>query len=126
MVRPGSPTMLIEKEFVFDSAHFLPLVAQDHKCRKLHGHTYKIVVGVEGEPNEQGWIIDFAEISAAVQPILNRIDHTLLNAVPGLDNPTAENIAVWIYNEIKKILPVMSFISVQEGLASRVIYPKKK
>lgn len=117
--------MLIEKEFVFDSAHFLPHVALNHKCRKLHGHTYKVVIGVEGEVNEQGWIIDFADISAVVQPILGKIDHTLLNAVPGLDNPTAENIAVWIHDEIKKHLPILSFVSVQEGLASRVIYPRK-
>lgn len=117
--------MIIEKEFVFDSAHFLPLVPANHKCRKLHGHTYKVVVGVEGDADDKGWIIDFADISAAVQPILNTIDHTLLNAVPGLDNPTAENIAMWIYNEIKKKLPILSFISVQEGLASRVIYPRK-
>lgn len=117
--------MLIEKEFVFDSAHFLPLVAENHKCRKLHGHTYKVTIGVTGEPNEQGWIIDFAEISAVVKPVLQKIDHTLLNAVAGLENPTAENIAVWIYERVKKELPILQFVVVQEGMASRVVYPHK-
>ena len=117
--------MLIEKEFIFDSAHFLPLVAENHKCRKLHGHTYKVTIGVSGEPNEQGWIIDFAEISAVVKPILHKIDHTLLNAVAGLENPTAENIAMWIYDRVKKDLPILQFVIVQEGMASRVIYPHK-
>ncbi|MBN8223064.1 MAG: 6-carboxytetrahydropterin synthase QueD [Spirochaetes bacterium] len=117
--------MLIEKEFVFDSAHFLPFVAQDHKCRRLHGHTYRVVIGVEGDVGETGWIMDFADISAAVQPILQTIDHTLLNAVDGLDNPTAENIAVWIFSRVKEVVPLLSFVSVQEGLSSRVIYPRK-
>ena len=94
--------MQIEKEFVFDSAHFLPLVAEDHKCRKLHGHTYRVTIAVSGEVNSQGWIIDFAEISEVVKPILRSIDHTLLNSVAGLENPTAENIAVVIWNKIKK------------------------
>jgi 6-pyruvoyltetrahydropterin/6-carboxytetrahydropterin synthase len=117
--------MLIEKEFIFDSAHFLPFVHQDHKCRKLHGHTYRIVIGIEGDVDASGWIMDFADISAAVQPILQSIDHTLLNAVPGLENPTAENIAVWIFNRVKTAIPLLSFVNVQEGLSSRVIYPGK-
>lgn len=117
--------MIIEKEFVFDSAHFLPRVAADHKCRKLHGHTYKVVIAIEGETDDKGWIIDFADISAVVQPILHRIDHTLLNAVPGLENPTAENIAMWIFHELKARLPLLTFVTVQEGLASRVVYSGK-
>lgn len=117
--------MIIEKEFVFDSAHFLPFVAPDHKCRKLHGHTYRIVIGIEGEIDANGWIMDFADLGAAVNPILQSIDHTLLNAVPGLENPTAENIAVWIFNRVKAAVPLLSFVNVQEGLSSRVIYPRK-
>jgi 6-pyruvoyltetrahydropterin/6-carboxytetrahydropterin synthase len=116
----------IEKEFVFDSAHFLPLVHEGHKCKKLHGHTYKVVICISGEPDASGWIMDFADISAVVQPVILRIDHTLLNAVPGLENPTAENIAVWIFNEVAKSLPQLDFVCVQEGLASRVIYPTNK
>jgi 6-pyruvoyltetrahydropterin/6-carboxytetrahydropterin synthase len=117
--------MLIEKEFIFDSAHFLPYVAEDHKCRRLHGHTYKVIIGIEGDVDASGWIMDFADISAGVQPILQGIDHTLLNAVDGLDNPTAENIALWIYNRIKKINPLLSSVSVQEGQSSRVVYAPK-
>lgn len=117
--------MLIEKEFIFDSAHFLPFVAEDHKCRRLHGHTYKVIIGIEGDVGSTGWIMDFADISAAVQPIMQGIDHTLLNAVDGLDNPTAENIALWIFERVKKKIPLLSFVSVQEGLSSRVIYRGK-
>lgn len=117
--------MQIEKEFIFDAAHFLPLVAQDHKCRRLHGHTYRVTIGVEGEPDSRGWIIDFAEISAVVKPILKQIDHNLLNAVRGLENPTAENIARWIFQQVKPQLPIMNFVIVQEGAGSRVIYNEK-
>lgn len=117
--------MVIEKEFFFDAAHFLPLVALDHKCRRLHGHTYKVVVGVEGKADAQGWIMDFADISAIMKPILKQLDHTLLNAVPGLENPTAENIAQWLYDKSKKELAAISYIIVQEGVASRVIYPHR-
>lgn len=117
--------MIIEKEFFFDAAHFLPLVAHDHKCRRLHGHTYKAIIGVEGNINEQGWLIDFADISALVKPIIKKIDHTLLNAVPGLENPTAENIAIWLFAQIKVVLPAISFVIVQEGANSRVIYPQR-
>jgi len=117
--------MLIEKEFYFDSAHFLPFVAPDHKCRKLHGHTYKVTIGITGDLTSQGWVIDFADISALVQPVIATLDHTLLNSIVGLDNPTAENIAMWIYKELIKHLPVLSFVTVQEGVASRVTYSEK-
>ena len=117
--------MQIEKEFIFDSAHFLPLVPDEHKCRKLHGHTYRVTIAVSGEVNPQGWIIDFAEISDVVKPILRTIDHTLLNSVAGLENPTAENIAQWIYTRVKQELPVLDFVIVQEGASSRVIFPKR-
>jgi len=117
--------MQIEKEYVFDSAHFLPLVAENHKCRKLHGHTYRVTIAISGEVNEKGWIMDFAEIGDIVKPIVRSIDHTLLNAVPGLENPTAENIARWLYERIKEKLPVLLFVIVQEGESSRVIYPQR-
>lgn len=117
--------MTIEKEFVFDAAHFLPLVPLEHKCRRLHGHTYNVVIGVDGEVGPQGWIMDFADISAVIKPILKQIDHTLLNAVPGLENPTAENIAQWLYAKSKAEIPAVSYVTVQEGVASRVIYPRR-
>jgi 6-pyruvoyltetrahydropterin/6-carboxytetrahydropterin synthase len=117
--------MIIEKEFFFDAAHFLPLVPLNHKCRRLHGHTYKVVIGVEGEAGPMGWIMDFAEISALIKPILKEIDHKLLNAIPGLENPTAENIAQWLYEKSKKELSAVTYVIVQEGVASRVIYPRR-
>ena len=118
--------MQIEKEFIFDSAHFLPLVPENHKCRKLHGHTYRVTIAVSGEINPQGWIMDFAGIGDVVKPIVRSIDHTLLNSVEGLENPTAENIARWLFDRIKEKLPVLAFVIVQEGESSRVIYPKRQ
>lgn len=115
--------MIIEKEFIFDAAHFLPNVHEQHKCRRLHGHTYTVTIAVEGSPNEIGWVVDFGDISAVVQPILRQLDHTLLNAVLGLENPTAEIIAMWIYEQVKKKLVGLHCVVVQEGFASRAIYP---
>lgn len=118
--------MVIEKEFVFDAAHFLPYVPQNHKCRRLHGHTYRVTLGIEGEVDEKGWIIDFAAISEAMKPLFQKIDHNLLNAVEGLDNPTAENIARWIFDNGKKVLPFIAFVIVQEGASSRAVYPGRQ
>lgn len=117
--------MTIEKEFVFDAAHFLPFVAPGHKCRGLHGHTYTVVIGIEGDVGPQGWIMDFADISAAIRPILKQLDHRLLNSVPGLENPTAENIAQWLYDKSKNKIHAVSYVIIQEGVASRVIYPRR-
>ncbi|MCX7632262.1 MAG: 6-carboxytetrahydropterin synthase QueD [Turneriella sp.] len=117
--------MLIEKDFVFDAAHFLPYVPAEHKCRRLHGHTYTVIAAVSGECTKEGWVMDFAEIAEAIQPILKQIDHRLLNAIPGLENPTAENIAHWIYERAKIKLPQLVYITVQEGLSARAIFPQR-
>jgi len=86
--------MEIFKEYTFEAAHRLPNVPPGHKCARLHGHSFHLAVHVKGPVTEPlGWVLDFADISAAVNPLIARLDHYYLNEIPGLENPTSENIA---------------------------------
>lgn len=88
------------KVYKFSASHQLPHVPDGHKCKRLHGHNYKIEIEVRGEINfNLGWVVDFAEIDDNMKPIIEKLDHFHLNDIPGLENPTAENIAHWILNE---------------------------
>lgn len=115
--------MIIYKEFTFDSAHFLPNVPEGHKCKHMHGHTYHIRITLEGpvEPHV-GWVLDFSELKEQWKPIEKVLDHKVLNDIPGLENPTAENIAVWIWNKLVDTLPYLSEIELKETPTSGVIY----
>jgi 6-pyruvoyltetrahydropterin/6-carboxytetrahydropterin synthase len=110
--------MIIWKEFTFDSAHLLPHVPEGHKCGRLHGHTFKVRVEVAGRVDDRGWVMDFADIKAAVQPLIDQLDHQYLNDIPGLDNPTSENIAIWLRDRIP--LEQLDAIEVQETCTSGV------
>ena len=90
----------IGRSYSFESAHFLPKVPQGHRCRNLHGHTYRVDVVIKGTIDLRGFVKDFAEMDEQIQPILNQIDHRLLNEVQGLENPTAEIIAHWLLERI--------------------------
>ena len=115
--------MEIYKEFSFDSAHFLPLVPEGHKCRNMHGHTYKLKVYIKGQPDTQfGWIMDFKELKDVVGPVIDQLDHKLINEIKGLENPTAENITIWIWQQIKPLLPLLSKIELHETPTTGVIY----
>lgn len=115
--------MEIFKKFTFDSAHFLPRVPDGHKCKEMHGHTYHLTVFMEGEPNKEfGWIIDFADIKKVIKPIIDSIDHKVLNNIDGLENPTCEEIAIWLWNKIKPELPLLSKIQLNETPTTGVIY----
>lgn len=115
--------MILYKEFTFDSAHFLPQVPAGHKCSQLHGHTYKLTVFAEGavQPNS-GWVLDYSELKKAVEPVIQLLDHRLLNEVPGLENPTSEVMAVWFWDKLKERLPQLSRIELKETPTSGVIY----
>ena len=90
--------MELRKTFQFEAAHFLPHLPTLHKCRRLHGHSFKVEVVVEGECDAKlGWVMDYAEIADAFKPILEKLDHYHLNEIPGLENPTSENIAVFCW-----------------------------
>jgi 6-pyruvoyltetrahydropterin/6-carboxytetrahydropterin synthase len=115
--------MEIWKEFSFDAAHLLPNVPDGHKCRRLHGHTYTVRVHVRGEPDPSvGWIVDFADIKAAFDPIRDRLDHYYLNEIEGLENPTAEVLSRWIWQRLAPRLPGLSRIEIQETCTSGCTY----
>jgi len=114
--------MEIFREFTFEAAHRLPHVPGDHKCSRLHGHSYRVEVHVHGEVDPAtGWVMDFADIKAAFQPILDQLDHYYLNEVPGLDNPTSENVARWIWDRLTGALP-LSAVMVRETCTSGCVY----
>jgi 6-pyruvoyltetrahydropterin/6-carboxytetrahydropterin synthase len=118
--------MQIFKSFTFDSAHFLPNVPEDHKCRNIHGHTYRLVVYLEGPlDSHKGWVADFAVIKKIIDPVIKRVDHHLLNDIPGLENPTCELIAVWLWDNIKSSLPSLAKVELHETPTSGVVYEGK-
>jgi 6-pyruvoyltetrahydropterin/6-carboxytetrahydropterin synthase len=115
--------MDIFKEFTFESAHRLPNVPAGHKCARLHGHSFKVELYVTGDIDESaGWIIDFADIKAAFKPLLEQLDHNYLNEIEGLENPTSEHIAIWIWDRLKPRLPQLSKVVVRETCTSGAIY----
>jgi 6-pyruvoyltetrahydropterin/6-carboxytetrahydropterin synthase len=106
--------MEIFKEFAFEAAHRLPRVPADHKCGRLHGHSYKATVHIKGDLDpDRGWVLDFAEIKVALAPVVDQLDHRYLNDVEGLDNPTAENVARWIWERLAGALPLAA-VAVRE------------
>lgn len=115
--------MIIYKQFSFDAAHFLPNVPEGHKCREIHGHTYHLTVFAEGLiTTPEGWVLDFGDLKKMMKPILGKLDHHLLNDIPGLENPTAELLSVWIWNSLKPVLPGLVKIELKETPTSGVIY----
>jgi 6-pyruvoyltetrahydropterin/6-carboxytetrahydropterin synthase len=115
--------MEIFKEFSIEAAHWLPNVPEGHKCRRLHGHSFHIEIHVEGAVDEKrGWVMDFSDIKAAFKPIHDQIDHRCLNDVQGLENPTSENLARWIWSHLLPALPSLSKVVVRETCTSGCIY----
>ena len=103
------------KSFNFDAAHFLPLVAHDHKCRRMHGHTYRVEVICEGGLDERGMVVDYAEIADAWEYLHDTLDHRTLNDVPGLENPTTEVLAPWLLERMYAALPSVVAVRVCES-----------
>lgn len=115
--------MLISKSFTFEAAHLLPNVPEGHKCRRLHGHSFKVELSVEGPIGEtSGWVMDFADISAVCRQIEDRLDHRYLNEIEGLENPTSEVLARWIWREARPALPMLTAVEVRETCTTRCIY----
>ncbi|MBU2914007.1 6-carboxytetrahydropterin synthase QueD [Reichenbachiella agariperforans] len=118
--------MVIFKKFAFDSAHFLPNVPEGHKCKNIHGHTYHLTVFLEGDLDEDfQWVMDFKDLKDVVKPVIDRLDHNMINDIPGLENPTAERITVWIWDQIKPHLPLLSKLELNETPTSGVVYEGK-
>lgn len=113
----------IFRQFSFDSAHYLPNVAEGHKCRHMHGHTYRLVVHLTGNTDSHlGWVMDFAELKTIIGEIVDTIDHKVLNDIAGLENPTCENITIWLWNKLKPKLPLLTKIELHETPTSGAVY----
>lgn len=113
----------LRKTFQFEAAHLLPHLPESHKCRRLHGHSFQAEVVVAGECDPKlGWLIDYADIAEAFAPLHRQLDHRYLNEVPGLENPTSENIALWIWNRLKPRLPLLAEVTVAETCTARCVY----
>ncbi len=111
------------KSFGFEAAHFLPGFPDGHKCRRLHGHSYRVDVIVEGDvPEGRGYLIDYADIKTAFDPIRRQLDHYCLNDITGLEDSTAENLAAWICDRLKPKLPLLAEIRVHETCSNGCEY----
>ncbi|MHA7816833.1 MAG: 6-carboxytetrahydropterin synthase QueD [Pseudohaliea sp.] len=115
--------MDIYKDFHFEAAHRLPNVPEGHKCARLHGHSFHLRVTVRGEaPEPSGWVMDFADLKAAVKPVIDRLDHYYLNEIEGLENPTSENLCRWIWAQLAPALPALCAVEIRETCTSGCIY----
>ena len=115
--------MEIFKEFTFEAAHRLPNVPPGHKCARLHGHSYSVAVHISGPVGDDtGWVRDFADLSGAMRPVLDQLDHYYLNDIEGLDNPTSEVLARWIWVRLCPELGNLSQIVVRETCTSGCVY----
>ncbi len=111
--------MDIFKVFTVEAAHRLPHVPEGHKCARLHGHSFRIELHLSGPVDPHaGWVMDFADVKVAFKPIYDRLDHHYLNDIPGLENPTSERLAAWIWDQAKPVLPLLSAVVVHETCTS--------
>ena len=115
--------MLIWKEFTFEAAHRLPNVPPEHKCARLHGHSFRVAVYVRGPLDARlGWVRDFADLGEAWAPMHEALDHRYLNEIPGLENPTSEVLARWLWDRLAPALPDLARIVVQETCTTGCVY----
>jgi 6-pyruvoyltetrahydropterin/6-carboxytetrahydropterin synthase len=113
----------LTKDFTFEAAQTLPAAPEGHKCRQMHGHSFKIEVSVEGEVERStGWVYDHAAITVAMKPLIALLDHAYLNDVDGLENPTIENIASWFWDKLASQLPGLCEIAIHETPTARCVY----
>lgn len=115
--------MELRKTFQFEAAHLLPLLPETHKCRRLHGHSFQVELVVSGPVDPKlGWVMDYADVTKTFQPTWEKLDHHYLNEIEGLENPTSENVAVWIWERVKPQLPLLKEVIVAETCTARCVY----
>jgi 6-pyruvoyltetrahydropterin/6-carboxytetrahydropterin synthase len=113
----------LTRAFTFEAAHRLPRAPEGHKCRRLHGHSFRVEISVDGEvAPETGWFLDYGVMKEAVEPIRRDLDHYYLNEIAGLENPTSENLARWIWERLRPVLPSLARITVHETCEARCEY----
>ena len=116
-------TVRMFKEFRFEAAHRLPNLPPEHKCHRLHGHSFRVRLTLEGPVDvETGWLMDFADIGRIASPVQDELDHHYLNEIPGLENPTAEVLAAWIWSRVAPELPQLKSVTVRETCTSACVY----
>jgi 6-pyruvoyltetrahydropterin/6-carboxytetrahydropterin synthase len=110
-------------EFRFEAAHRLPHVPEGHKCARLHGHSFKVELAIKGAVDPKtGWFIDFGLLTDAWEPLQNQLDHNYLNDLPGLENPTSEVLARWIWERMRPAFPSLERVTVFETCNARCEY----
>jgi len=115
--------MQIFKVFQFEAAHLLPNLPDGHKCKRLHGHSFRVEIHVDGPIDRMtGWVMDYAEIKQRCRPVLDELDHRYLNEIEGLENPTSENLAQWIWHRLEPRLPILTKVVVQETCTCGAVY----
>lgn len=115
--------MDIFRVFQIEAAHRLPNVPPEHKCARLHGHSFRIEVHVSGALDDKlGWVMDFADLRRVFQPLFDQLDHRCLNDIDGLENPTSENMARWVWQRLSGELPGLKKIVVQETCNAGCVY----
>ncbi|WP_409477320.1 6-pyruvoyl trahydropterin synthase family protein [Pseudobdellovibrio sp. HCB154] len=114
----------LKSHFQIESARFLPLLPEGHPCKSMHGHSFKIILTLRGPLDPKvGWVQDYHEINEVMRPLLSEIDHRVLNEVKGLENPTSELLAVWIYDRTKAKLPLLKSVTIMETPTTECTYP---
>ena len=121
-----NPTMKFElkSQFQIESARFLPNLPKTHPCSRMHGHSFVLIFTLHGTLNpETGWVRDYHEITESLKPMLNQLDHRVLNEVPGLENPTSEMLAMWLYDRAQKLIPELVKVTVKETPTTECSFP---
>ncbi len=119
----GAVQVELSREYRFEAAHQLPKVPAGHRCSRLHGHSYKIEILVSGPMDEDsGWLIDFYDLDQAVQPLVEALDHRLLNEIEGLENPTCERLCSWVWRRLAPVLPQLAAVTIWETVDARCTY----
>lgn len=114
----------LKTQFRIESARFLPNLPEGHPCRRMHGHSFLITLKLVGTADPQiGWVRDYHEIEESLKPLKTKLDHRALNEVEGLQNPTSENLARWIYENARKVLPELVQVTVSETPTTECSYP---
>jgi 6-pyruvoyltetrahydropterin/6-carboxytetrahydropterin synthase len=114
----------LRQHFQIESARFLPHLEKSHPCARMHGHSFKIVLTLVGEADVKlGWVMDYNDIQIKMKPLLEKIDHRILNEVPGLENPTSEMLCKWTYDQARLVLPLLVRVSVSETPTTECSYP---
>jgi len=119
----GTGPVEIYKEFMIEAAHRLPNVPPGHKCARLHGHSFRVELRARGPLDPTlAWVMDFADLKAAFQPLYDQLDHHYLNDIPGLENPTSERLAIWIWDRLHPVVPELRSVVVHETCTSGCEY----